>query len=383
MGARVRPPARAAQDLERECARLALEEQRLADELDALEREQSAADAELGRVRGAARALSCEEEGAWRALDEAQLGAQAAADEETASAQLLAHCTRELRRLRCTSAYDDVFDIWFEGPFGTINGLRLGRLPGVRVEWAEVNAALGHAALLADTLARHHHLTFPRHAIHPLGSFSKVSATDEPRAQQYELYGSGGVQLGRIFSGTRFDRALSVFLGCVGALLAHARTHSAPALGEPPYRIEDDRIGSGDTMLSVRLQFNAEELWTRAMKYLLTDLKWLLAWHTHVSAARQHAAAAGAGAPPGGGGAAGLPGGAAAAGAAGAASARPASARAGSAFAPGGSTCAGPAPPAHPVQRNAHGAFVDDVNVRASGPLPPRTSGNAMAPPPR
>ncbi len=31
-------------------------------------------------------------------------------------------------------------------------------------------------------------------------------------------------------------------------------------------------------MLSVKYAFSSEELWTRALKYLLADLKWLLVW---------------------------------------------------------------------------------------------------------
>lgn len=38
-------------------------------------------------------------------------------------------------------------------------------------------------------------------------------------------------------------------------------------------RIEDDRIED----LSVKLQFNTYEKWTKALKYMLTDIKWLVA----------------------------------------------------------------------------------------------------------
>ena len=31
---------------------------------------------------------------------------------------------------------------------------------------------------------------------------------------------------------------------------------------------------------SVKMQFNSEEQWTKAMKYMLTNLKWGLAWVT-------------------------------------------------------------------------------------------------------
>ena len=36
---------------------------------------------------------------------------------------------------------------------------------------------------------------------------------------------------------------------------------------------------AGNTF-SVKTQFNSEEQWTKAMKYMLTNLKWGLAWVT-------------------------------------------------------------------------------------------------------
>jgi hypothetical protein len=36
------------------------------------------------------------------------------------------------------------------GPFGTINTFKLGRTPTTPVDWTEVNAALGQAALLVS-----------------------------------------------------------------------------------------------------------------------------------------------------------------------------------------------------------------------------------------
>ena len=60
---------------------------------------------------------------------------------------------RQLERLRRTNVFNDAFHIWFDGPFGTVNGFRLGRLPSVAVEWDEINAAWGMACLLLTTMA--------------------------------------------------------------------------------------------------------------------------------------------------------------------------------------------------------------------------------------
>lgn len=55
---------------------------------------------------------------------------------------------------------DDAFCIGQEDGFGTINGLRLGRLPNSPVDWPEINAAWGHTLLLLHTIARKFGFTF-------------------------------------------------------------------------------------------------------------------------------------------------------------------------------------------------------------------------------
>ena len=60
----------------------------------------------------------------------------------------------QLERLKRTNVYNDVFRIWHDGHFGTINNFRLGLLPGHAVEWEEINAALGQACLLLYTTMR-------------------------------------------------------------------------------------------------------------------------------------------------------------------------------------------------------------------------------------
>ena len=76
----------------------------------------------------------------------------------------------------CTLAQvlEDLFRISTDGPIGTVNALRLGRLTGVSVEWAEINAALGQVVLLLHTASHLHGLKFSSHALVPMGSFSKV-----------------------------------------------------------------------------------------------------------------------------------------------------------------------------------------------------------------
>lgn len=41
-----------------------------------------------------------------------------------------------------------------------------------------------------------------------------------------------------------------------------------------------------------RIQFNSEEQWTKALKFMLTNLKWGLAWVSSQFSEEQHGAAA-------------------------------------------------------------------------------------------
>ena len=64
------------------------------------------------------------------------------------------HSTAQLDRLERTNIYNDVFHIWYDGPFGTISGFRLGRTSSHPVPWEEINAAWGQAVLLLHTMAQ-------------------------------------------------------------------------------------------------------------------------------------------------------------------------------------------------------------------------------------
>jgi len=262
-------------DFEREVQVMKREEGELRAALETARREREALQQEAERLRGERLAQEGEEERRHAALNALELRRQEEADELMRQAQLVAHCEAELQRLGRVNVYNDVFHIWHDGAFGTISGLRLGRMPGVTVDWAEINAALGQVVLLVHTLAKAHGVAFSQHGLVPMGSFSRVYRLDEPRAM-HELYGSGSAQLGRLFGSGRFDRGLTMLLQCVRELLAHAASRPrAGVSAQPPHPIEEDCVGG----LSVRLQFNQEERWTAAFKYLLQDLKWLLTWH--------------------------------------------------------------------------------------------------------
>ncbi|KAL9016869.1 MAG: hypothetical protein Q9180_008782, partial [Flavoplaca navasiana] len=78
-----------------------------------------------------------------------------------------------------TNVYNDCFCISHDGHCGTINGLRLGRLPPPQnVDWPEINAALGSAALLLATVASKLDVEFRGLRIKPMGSTSRIEKVD-------------------------------------------------------------------------------------------------------------------------------------------------------------------------------------------------------------
>lgn len=72
------------------------------------------------------------------------------------------------------------------------------------------------------------------------------------------------------FLNRRFDHAMVAVLNCLKQLTDYAEEKDKSL--RLPYRINKDKIGE----LSIRVQFNQDELWTKALKYMLTNMKWIL-----------------------------------------------------------------------------------------------------------
>ena len=79
-----------------------------------------------------------------------------------------------------------------------------------------------------------------------------------------------------MFWESKFDAAMVAFLDCLQQFKDHVESRDVHF--KLPYRIDDGKIGDSNGMLSVRIQMNHEEVWTRALKFMLTNLKWCLAW---------------------------------------------------------------------------------------------------------
>lgn len=187
----------------------------------------------------------------------------------------------QLYRLQHTNVYHDVFCVSHDGNFGTINGLRLGRLREKRVEWSEINAAWGQTLLLLATVIHKLDISIPGYRLKPLGSMSRIEKieinpeTNEPtgEVQSLELFSSGDYSFERLLNHKRLDTAMVAFLDILRQVGAFVEARD-PNL-KLPYAIEGDKIGG----CSIRLSMNtSNETWTAACKYVLTYAKWLLAY---------------------------------------------------------------------------------------------------------
>ncbi|OSD07088.1 APG6-domain-containing protein [Trametes coccinea BRFM310] len=253
------------------------EEERLAvEQLKAAEREHQQLEEELKSLEREEKALEEEEADFWRQHNAHLLKQAEQADQLAALRAAYAADSATLDKLERTNVYNDAFCIGHDGVFGTINGLRLGRVPGVPVEWAEINAAWGQTLLLLYTIARKLDFTFENYRLVPMGSFSRIEKTTGDKAT-YELYGSGDLHFGRLLHNRRFDFAMVAFLDCLKQLMDYVKSQD-PSV-DFPHQIVKDKIGEA----SVKQQFSQEEAWTRALRHVLLALKILLKWATNGS----------------------------------------------------------------------------------------------------
>ncbi|EFJ28277.1 hypothetical protein SELMODRAFT_94233 [Selaginella moellendorffii] len=176
----------------------------------------------------------------------------------------------QLTALKAANVLNEAFYICHDGDFGTINNFRLGRLPNVHVEWDEINAAWGQACLLLHTMAQYCQLNFTYRLI-PMGSYACIADSKNT----YELYGPVN-----LFWSTHFDKAMVYFLACLKEFADFANAKDRAARVAPgkcftlPYLIENDKVEG----FAITQSFNRPEKWTKALKFMLCNLKWSLYW---------------------------------------------------------------------------------------------------------
>jgi beclin 1 len=271
-------------------------------ELEKLESEKGALETEILKLEAEARELDVKEEKFWGERNTFTLELNHLRNEKDQVSTQLDHDARLLQRLQRANVYNDTFSIGYDGFVGTINGLRLGRLPDRPVEWAEINAAWGHTCLLLTTVAEKLEFRFHAFELKPMGSSSKIieylprKANDRSRgndsslserARVHELYSSGEYAISVALFNRKFDNAMVAFLECLRQLIQHAQnTEVVGAEGqlvvcpEIPYIIDKDKIGD----VSIKLGgFNQDESWTKACKATLICCKFLLAHASNVT----------------------------------------------------------------------------------------------------
>ena len=246
--------------------------------LEALDADMVSCKAEREELQQKTRKLEDMAEDVDNVMNQLVLSHNGAEDERETIAKEHDEIMNGLQTLMHINVYNDAFYIWFNGPFGTINGLRLGRLPFLDpvVEWSEINSALGFAALAVDTIAlklRSLDFKFLKYKVIANGSASCVCRADESdRVAPMNLFTDGHFGM---FTGNKssFNKALSAFLLCIDELGAFVSTRD-PTI-PVPHTISHD--GSKIRGIPIGLG-NDWEAWTTAMKALLTNLKWIIAW---------------------------------------------------------------------------------------------------------
>eukprot|EP00697_Spironema_sp_BW2_P012164 gnl/Spiro4/28273_TR13983_c0_g1_i1.p1 gnl/Spiro4/28273_TR13983_c0_g1~~gnl/Spiro4/28273_TR13983_c0_g1_i1.p1 ORF type:complete len:473 (+),score=136.51 gnl/Spiro4/28273_TR13983_c0_g1_i1:61-1419(+) len=248
---------------------LEADERALMEQLAALEASRDACARDRAKLRQQAALLDELELRYWREFNTLQAHASAFRREQDTVRQQLEHAGSDLERLKRCNVFNDTFHIWHDGHCGTINSFHLGCLPSQPIKWDEINAALGQVCLCLDVLARRRNFSFQHHQLLPMGSTSRICK--RANGKTYDLFGSNEISIGRLFWTTRLDKALVWLLGCVRELGEHAQTH------DPQFRFPY-RIGAGTIeTVSVKINNNFSS-WTKAMKFMLTNIKWLLVW---------------------------------------------------------------------------------------------------------
>jgi len=256
--------------LDDDIGHLRTEEEVLLKELDEVSEERASVAAELAALQISEKELEKEEEQLHREINQYEHRLAEVNLQQKCLDDELKYSHNELDKLKKTNVFNTVFHIWHEGHFGTINGFRLGRLPTFNVEWDEVNAAWGQTALLLYSLANANSFVFQRYKIVPFGSQSYLEGET-----RLPLFTNGGL---RLFWDAKFDQGMVAFLDCLKQFLDSIEKKGSFNF---PYKIDKSKIGDQKGFYSIKLHFNSEEQWTKALKFMLINLKWALTVVAH------------------------------------------------------------------------------------------------------
>lgn len=279
-------------------------EKELLEELKALEAEQAALEKEKSDLDAEIRQVDIKEEEFWRGRNAFNTTLGDFQNERDSINSKFDHDSRQLEKLQRSNVFNDTFCISHDGTFATINGLRLGRMHNIPVDWPEINAAWGHSLLLLVTVAEKLNFRFEGYEPQPMGSTSRIVRIEPastsmassfypsrpvdanappPPAKRtvLELYSSGDFPLGFTFIHRKFDTAMVAFLELVRQLGVFVQEQTRRE-GNPlslPYQIQGDKISD----VSIKLGVQQDDSWAKACKLTLTCCKFLLAHASNVN----------------------------------------------------------------------------------------------------
>ncbi|KAJ6806982.1 beclin-1-like protein [Iris pallida] len=268
-------------DFLREKMKIEEEERRLQVAIEETERQCTEVKAEMQYLGSKSKLFKELEERYWHEFNDFQFQLTSHQKERDSILAKIEVSQAHLELLKHTNVLNDAFYISHDGDFGTINNFRLGRLPKIVVEWDEMNAAWGQACLLLHTMAQYFRPKFQNQIkILPMGSYPRIM---ESNGTTYEFYFHFYARFGpvNLFWSTRYDKAMTLFLTCLKEFAEFANMMDQENNVRPekwfklPYKIENDKVVGGYTITQ---SFNKLENWTKALKYTMCDLKWVLHW---------------------------------------------------------------------------------------------------------
>jgi len=154
----------------------------------------------------------------------------------------------------------------------------------ITVSWPEINAALGTVALLLHTIQSnpHSNIKFKMYKIYPIGSHSKIVKLGTTPVH-YDLYYRE--DMFQFFARRNFNSALHGLVLCLRDAALEVKRRD-PSLQLPFDIVQDGNEDSGGDEGEMKVggykvaYLGDGVLWTKVMRYLAVDVKWLIAFLT-------------------------------------------------------------------------------------------------------
>lgn len=188
---------------------------------------------------------------------------------------------KRINELDCHHPLNDLFHIWLDGHFGTINNCRLGRFDTINVNWIEINAACTFVVKLMETLANILQINFTQWKVLPYGAFLNIKENII-----YTLSIDAHMTFSQESSYQKFDKAIIGLMHCLSEILTCLNHHF------PDFGLTSSDCKSMD-LISIKMSIDKSKIitisayclqlssnawinWTKAWKYTLMILKYCI-----------------------------------------------------------------------------------------------------------